>query len=74
MIARATTGQRTSPTSKPYCTALLRIPTEADDAAIVSVIAFSASVCTALLAHGKGDSGANRGPREADERDADISS
>jgi len=47
---------RQSKAGKAFATALLRVPTEGEDAALVSVIAFSTSACTALLAHAKGDS------------------
>jgi single-stranded DNA-binding protein len=48
--------QRTSAAGKTYCTTLLRAPTEGEDAALVSVIAFSSTAVQQLLAHAKGDS------------------
>lgn len=47
---------RTSAAGKSYATALLRVPCEGEDAALVSVVAFSENACTALLALAKGDS------------------
>lgn len=48
--------QRTTATGKPYATASMRVPAEAADAMLVSVIAFDAEAVAALLALAKGDS------------------
>lgn len=46
---------RQSRAGKPYATALLRVPTDGEEAVLVSLIAFTADAVDALLAHAKGD-------------------
>ncbi len=47
---------RQSRAGKPYATALLRVPTDGEEAVLMSLIAFAADAVEALLAHAKGDS------------------
>ena len=47
---------RTSAAGKSFATALLRVPCEDAEPALVSLIAFSNDSVSALLAHSKGDS------------------
>lgn len=48
--------QRTGGTGRPYATASMRVPCEGDEAAFVSLVAFSTSAIEALLVLQKGDS------------------
>lgn len=47
---------RISAAGKPFATALLRVPCEDAEPALVSLIGFSNDAVSALLAHSKGDS------------------
>ena len=47
--------ERTSAAGKPYCTALVRVPTEGEDAALCSLIAFAPDAVRSILALSKGD-------------------
>jgi single-stranded DNA-binding protein len=48
--------ERTSAAGKPYCTALVRVPCEGEDALLCSVIAFKPDAVRALLALAAGES------------------
>lgn len=47
---------RVSAAGKRYATALLRVPSEGEDAVLVSVVAYSNTALEARLAHERGDS------------------
>ena len=47
--------RRTGQSGKPFATALLRVPCEDAERALVSVIVFNASILEATMAHAKGD-------------------
>lgn len=49
-------SQRTGQSGKPFATCKVRVATQGEEAIFVSVIAFDASVITALLALDAGDS------------------
>ena len=53
--------QRTSKTGKPFAVAKVRVAAGAGESTFISVIAFDAAPCTALLALGDGDSVAMSG-------------
>jgi single-stranded DNA-binding protein len=58
LIAGRTVGkptERTTSAGKPYATAKVRVPTKEGDALLVNVIAFDATVVTAILALSDGD-------------------